>query len=167
MLCPKCNQIIEKVRTEYGIVAMCQTCFGHFLLEKRILESIPKEKWNKVLDFRKNPSEKIRMSCPSCKSLMDTHDLPEEYNSIQIDRCSKCKVIWFEKDKIEDLHLRQNISNTQPKNEDAVARALLLNIKLDQKKKELERKKYSNSYNNNDYDDYIDEIFEIDDLPEV
>ncbi|MBK9502827.1 MAG: zf-TFIIB domain-containing protein [Leptospiraceae bacterium] len=49
MKCPRCNQTLEKVKTEYGIVAMCQSCFGHFLLEKNILQYIPADKWNKAI----------------------------------------------------------------------------------------------------------------------
>lgn len=50
MKCPRYNQTLEKVKTEYGIVAMCQSCFGHFLLEKNILQYIPVDKWMDLLE---------------------------------------------------------------------------------------------------------------------
>ena len=115
MKCPRCNNTLEKVKTEYGVVAMCQSCFGHFLLEKNILQYIPVDKWNKALNHVMNQQDKKRIHCPSCKSLMDNHALPEEYNSIQIDRCVNCKVIWFDKDKIEELNLPKSIQKNSNK----------------------------------------------------
>ncbi len=142
MKCPRCNGSIEKLQIEYGLAMMCQSCFGHFLHEKNILKFIPVEKWNQTLSYAKNKTGKERITCPSCKSLMDTYDLPEEYNFIPIDRCPKCKVIWFDKDKIEDLNLKNSSLNkpiSTNKNIDQVAQGLLLNLKLEQKQKELKR----------------------------
>ena len=99
MKCPRCNGSIEKLQIEYGLAMMCQSCFGHFLHEKNILKFISVDKWNQTLSYAKNKTGKERITCPSCKSLMDTYDLPEEYNFIPIDRCPKCKVIWFDKVK--------------------------------------------------------------------
>ncbi|HRG74437.1 MAG TPA: zf-TFIIB domain-containing protein [Leptospiraceae bacterium] len=167
MKCPRCNQTLEKVKTEYGMVAMCQSCFGHFLLEKNILQYIPMDKWNMTLNHAKNQTGKEGIHCSSCKSLMDTHNLPEEFNSIQIDRCVNCKVIWFDKDKIEDLKLGkvselEQISKLNNENLDHLGKGLLYETKLKQKEKELERNRAisvsSNSDNNFDIVDVIEII---------
>lgn len=147
MKCPKCNdQTLEKVKTEYGIVAMCQSCFGHYLLEKNILQYIPLNNWNVALHHEKNALDKKRIHCSSCKFLMDTHTLPEEYNSVQVDRCPQCKVIWFDKDKIEELNLQKksdkdSLSKLNEKDSDKLAKSPLLDAKLKYMEKEVQRKK--------------------------
>lgn len=158
MKCPRCNdQTLEKVKTEYGIVAMCQYCFGHYLLEKNILQRIALNHWNAALNHEKNGLDKKRIHCSSCKSLMDTHTLPEEYNSVQIDRCPQCKVIWFDKDKIEELNLQKksdkdSLSKLNEKDSDKLAKSLLLDAKLKYMEKEVERKKEELNKTNDSFD---------------
>ncbi|HMV44377.1 MAG TPA: zf-TFIIB domain-containing protein [Leptospiraceae bacterium] len=148
MKCPTCEVKLEKVKTEYGMVAMCQSCFGHFILEKEILRSIQKEKWNQLLNVNKNPNQFKRLTCPSCKNKLDIHILSKEQNSIRIDRCSNCQVIWLEKDKIEDLNLKkpQSKSSLEANTEelDSKAKMLLTNIKLEEAHKKVKKRKEIN-----------------------
>ncbi|GBF52108.1 transcription factor zinc-finger [Leptospira ryugenii] len=156
MICSTCKTKLHNLKTEFGYFWICQDCYGHFFSEKNILKYIPKIEWDKIKSKSKKIKKQRVINCPSCKNQMQILILPESKNNLEIDLCQTCQIIWFDKDEIEDLELKQIVSEnlnklgknaydlSEKKNvvisEEAKIQYLLANIKLDNYLKQLKRK---------------------------
>ncbi len=156
MICSTCKTKLHNLRTEFGYYWICQDCYGHFFSEKNIIKHIPKIEWDKIKSKSKKIKKERVINCPSCNNQIQILILPESKNNLEIDLCPKCQIIWFDKDEIEDLELKQTVSANLEKldknaydlsekknviiSEEAKIQYLLANIKLDNYLKQLKKK---------------------------
>ncbi|TGL64572.1 zf-TFIIB domain-containing protein [Leptospira sarikeiensis] len=100
---------LSKFKTEYGPILICEKCFGHLYNEPSLFKYINKSAWIRFIEESKsNPKHRSRiLHCPDCKTEMETFQIPRKNILIEIDRCEKCELIWFDKNEIEDLSLKQ------------------------------------------------------------
>ncbi|TGK41992.1 hypothetical protein EHQ12_05230, partial [Leptospira gomenensis] len=154
--CPRCANQLDNLKTEYGYFWICQSCFGHFISEKNIIKFYSEPIWTQIKATSKSKKNKRLISCPSCKSQMKNIILPDAQNEVEIDLCDSCEIIWFDKNEIEDLRLKDYVNQkakdmkgevfnlTTRKNanisEEAKIQYLLANVKLDHYHKNLKRK---------------------------
>lgn len=115
--CPKCHQPLTKISYESATAFRCHFCKG-VLVEKKDLNKIlireergfsPEViKLAKLADRKicrikdKNLWESQEISCPKCGKQMMRGFYSLAY-TIEVDKCSGCGLIWFDKDELEML----------------------------------------------------------------
>ena len=101
--CPTCRIPLNKDRNPYGIFWECPNCTGHALtlsiLKQSIPESIVNEFWQRIRS-REYPTKRL---CPACKAAMSEVPIMSANQSIYLDICKTCHLIWFDPYEFESL----------------------------------------------------------------
>ncbi|TGL19754.1 hypothetical protein EHQ47_16795 [Leptospira bourretii] len=111
--CQNCNITLENLKTTYGKILICPKCFGHYYSENSIKNLLKIDFWMKVKN--KSKIRKSRLICGNCNSKMKLHILPKIFNSIEIDICNNCELIWLDKNEIESLNINNSEFNIEKK----------------------------------------------------
>jgi Zn-finger nucleic acid-binding protein len=87
----------------YGIFWECPNCAGHALtlsiLRQSVPEPIVKEFWRRI-KYREYPSKRL---CPACKAVMSEVPILPADQSLYLDVCKTCNLIWFDPYELEAL----------------------------------------------------------------
>ncbi|MCW7469939.1 TFIIB-type zinc ribbon-containing protein [Leptospira kanakyensis] len=137
--CQKCNVELNPIKTNYGKLIICNNCFGHYYSENTLELLFNGSTWQSEKDASK--VSKSKLECPKCKDRMRLHRFSKNYNSVEIDICSNCKILWLDYNEIEDLKLnsietRNLITNSKNRISKAEINYILNITKLDAKLKE-------------------------------
>ena len=157
--CQKCNIELIPVKTNYGLLLLCENCFGHYYSEKNIELILNENTWRKIKNNSKISKSKIK--CPKCKANMKLHKFSKEYNFVNIDICSICKILWLDLNEIEELKLNQKdykLSLNKPSITESEINYILNDIKLNEKIKEAkeENRKVTDAFNTHEQEEHFD-----------
>jgi len=151
MTCPRCHTPLMKIKTEIEKIPMCMSCFGHVNSERFVARLVTEATWKELLDISTEmPGE--RLKCPKCQTKMKQRRFHFPDAFVDLDLCSNCNLLWFDKDEIEQFPIRARktlgaASNPstyktidsegthspgRPIHPDAKAQLLLARLKLDQ-----------------------------------
>jgi len=101
--CPTCRIPLNKDMNPYGVFWECPNCAGHALtlsiLRQSVPEAIVKEFWLRIRS-REYPSKRL---CPACKAVMSEVPILSADQSIYLDICKTCNLIWFDPYELEAL----------------------------------------------------------------
>ncbi|EOQ94768.1 transcription factor zinc-finger [Leptospira wolbachii serovar Codice str. CDC] len=149
--CQKCKTTLSSIKTNYGKMIICPVCFGHYYSEKTLEILFKSLNWKEIKENSKIKKSKI--VCPKCNKKMNLYTLPSEFNNVQIDLCNSCKILWLDKDEIEELKLSKfsnpnldTINKSQKKITERDINYILQVIKLDSKLTETKSKKNINNF---------------------
>ncbi|WP_210413154.1 zf-TFIIB domain-containing protein [Leptospira vanthielii] len=149
--CPKCKLNLAPLKTNFGKIIICNKCFGHYYSEKTLELLFTNSSWE--LTKNKSKIKESKISCPECENRMSLLKLSSEYNFVEIDLCSDCKILWLDKDEIEQLNLNHISAKNYPtiykKNQKKIESEinyLLRLTKLDANLSELKCKKELNNF---------------------
>ena len=101
--CPSCNVQLNRNSSPLGIIWSCPKCMGNAftisILRKTVPAHIVKDFWLKIKS-QKYPEKRI---CPACKFAMSEIPIKQGNNSVYVDACKKCNLIWFDANEVESL----------------------------------------------------------------
>ena len=101
--CPTCGIPLNRDMNPYGIFWECPNCTGHAftlsILRQAVPEPIVKEFWLKIRS-REYPTRRL---CPACKAAMSEVPIMPANQSIYLDICKACNLIWFDPCEFESL----------------------------------------------------------------
>lgn len=99
MNCPKCRAPLEAVELAPGIVVRtCTACSGVLYATDDL-----------AVPLNLTGPKPARFDCPRCRRPMETATAYE--GKIEVDRCSTCKVLWFDAGEIQILRKLSGVEN--------------------------------------------------------
>ncbi|MCC5815826.1 MAG: hypothetical protein JJT78_13820 [Leptospira sp.] len=93
---------MEILPSEMGNLIICDSCFGHYISESKIIELHGNDPYSAIEKVAKKSSESSIIECIKCRSKMVWRNMPFPKKDIQVATCKICNVLWFNKDDIED-----------------------------------------------------------------
>ncbi len=116
--CPRCYKILGKALYEGASVYICESCRGVLLEGDKIPRILSREEQGfteeiiREAEKVENTSKKLlimprvkmdnELPCPECKRLMNRSFYSLAF-PVEIDRCSSCNYVWFDKNELEVL----------------------------------------------------------------
>ena len=100
MLCPQCQTELEIDRQPNGALWLCHHCSGVAanlaVLRKQLPPRIVRDFWKQAYS-----SKKASRLCPSCRQALNNFSCTFSGNTINLDLCKKCQIVWFDKDELD------------------------------------------------------------------
>jgi Zn-finger nucleic acid-binding protein len=101
--CPKCKIPLTRGSNKFGIFWVCPECNGRtislYVLRKALPDQIVNDLWLRA----KSGKYKQFRKCPACKSSLPEVPVVNISQSILLDICTKCNLIWFDRHEYESL----------------------------------------------------------------
>jgi Zn-finger nucleic acid-binding protein len=101
--CPTCKKPLKKSSNQFGIIWVCPECKGRaislYVLKKALPDKIVKDLWLKA---QSGQYEKFR-KCPVCGTSLPEVPVVSENQTVFLDVCTKCNLIWFDNREYESL----------------------------------------------------------------
>ena len=143
--CPNCQKKVSFIKTNFGPLLMCDSCYGHYYSERKLEGLLGSKQWQSILNTSKIIKREKNIICLNCNKDMMTIKLSQEYDSIEIDICKACNLLWFDKDEIESFQVNNTISAVINEN----INVLLSTAKLDYlyKQSQIQSKANANAFN--------------------
>jgi membrane associated rhomboid family serine protease/Zn-finger nucleic acid-binding protein len=105
--CPRCTFPLTPYKHEGDELDHCQRCDGSFLDHGVAAQTYGPEMnpefWKQ--NFVTKLPTKSKLLCPRCRDPLDAYVLKLDASDLEIDECTKCHGMWF--DKNEGFHLRK------------------------------------------------------------
>lgn len=100
--CPHCSVALEMKKTEGGVIYACSVCGGFSvglgLLKRKMDPDVIQKVWRKAA-----AEGKAGAACPTCPRPMSVVTIEVASGSIDIDVCTNCYHVWFDKSELEKL----------------------------------------------------------------
>ena len=101
--CPRCVVPIEETRTKSGYICRrCAKCGGMTVKLDALKKSVSNESRAAIRE-QSALHANAGCVCPNCGGLMTLLKVASGKKSIEIDVCSKCDAVWYDKDEFEHL----------------------------------------------------------------
>ena len=101
--CPRCGVPIEETRTKSGYICRrCAKCGGMTVKLDALKKSVSNESRAAIRE-QSALHANAGCVCPNCGGLMTLLKVASGKKSIEIDVCSKCDAVWYDKDEFEHL----------------------------------------------------------------
>lgn len=152
MKCPNCSGKLEKFNSQLGAYLICDTCFGHYFSEKNIKKMHKSGYWELLISKSTELKNKRQIPCLKCQQTMSLVEINHKEQSVQIDLCKKCRILWLDKNEIEELQpiscdlesaLNKEIilKEIDHLNMEKISKAILAEITLDEAMKSVRLRK--------------------------
>lgn len=163
--CPDCKSALDFVKSEFGPIYICFTCFGHLLKDSDLRQILPQDLFEQ---FTGNAGTTLKnYLCPACAGRVERIEIPCDGKTEQAVHCRSCSLFWIKNNVMNSLPFNAATSQRGPsaqtgssttrikeQDQDMVAKALLESLHIQEQKKRLSERSYSDS---GDY-----EIFDFD-----
>lgn len=103
MICPRCDKPLNKNKRDFGLVFECSECSGKSISLPVLKKFIDEKYINEIWQKKQIQNLADALFCPSCNENMHCNIINEDENQTVIDICSKCLLIWFDKDELRVL----------------------------------------------------------------
>ncbi|MGE5209119.1 MAG: zf-TFIIB domain-containing protein [Alphaproteobacteria bacterium] len=104
--CPRCNVLLEEVRTSGGILYACKRCAGRAVTIELMRQRFTPESINPLWQHAIGGQGQIGPPCPLCRQPMIDVALFDQAE-IKVDVCARCHFVWFDAHEAETLVPRQ------------------------------------------------------------
>lgn len=102
-ICPRCGEPLSETRTKSNRACRhCKKCDGMFI-RLDALKSIVSEESLRLVREQAAAHSNAGCICPNCGGSMTLLRVANGTKSVEIDVCSKCDAIWYDKDEFEQL----------------------------------------------------------------
>ena len=99
--CPRCQRPLLPVKTSVGISYGCRTCGGRAVglpvLRRMIPSQYVEGLWRKISQGDGTPGQ----ACPSCRRPMHEVPVPLDGQSVALDICGGCQLVWFDPSELQ------------------------------------------------------------------
>ncbi len=101
MLCPRCGKPLNLEKHLHGGLWRCPQCSGVAanltVLRRQLAEDVVRDFWRKAMDA----SEPSPHKCPSCSRALREFVARHEDQSLRLDLCRQCQMMWFDPGELE------------------------------------------------------------------
>jgi Zn-finger nucleic acid-binding protein len=109
MLCPRCGKPLDLEKHAHGGLWRCPQCSGVAanltVLRRQLEEDVVRDFWRKAADAGA-PSER---KCPSCSRPLREFVARHEDQSLRLDLCKQCQLMWFDPGELETFPKVQRV----------------------------------------------------------
>ncbi len=113
MQCPECKTDLQMDKSLKGVLWQCPKCAGVAanlaVLRKLLGREVALNFWREGLSS--TPSHR---TCPSCTQPLHVFTCDVDHNSIELDLCKRCQIIWFDKGELEAFPMEAVAVNSLP-----------------------------------------------------
>ena len=102
LICPRCRQPLNQVRTAHGVFWGCPNCGGRAVNIELLRRTFTPESINPLWLHAIRNEGKSSCACPSCKNPMIEVALSDQAG-VNVDVCRPCHFIWFDVREVENL----------------------------------------------------------------
>lgn len=101
MLCPRCGKPLNLETHAHGGLWRCPQCSGVAanlaVLRRQLEEEVVRDFWRKA----GQASMPSRRHCPSCSRTLREFVATHEQQSLRLDLCRPCQLMWFDRGELE------------------------------------------------------------------
>jgi Zn-finger nucleic acid-binding protein len=101
MLCPRCGKALGLEKDPHGVLWRCPQCSGVAanlaVLRKHLEQDVAQDFWRRATRASV-PSER---RCPSCSKPLREFVAVHEKQSLRLDLCRPCQLMWFDPGELE------------------------------------------------------------------
>ena len=101
MVCPRCGKPLNLEKHIHGGLWRCPQCFGVAanlaVLRRHLEEEVARDFWRRA--GRASVPSKRR--CPSCSQPLREFVATHEQQSLRLDLCQPCQLMWFDRGELE------------------------------------------------------------------
>jgi len=101
MMCPRCGKPLNLEKHPDGGLWRCPQCSGVAanltVLRRQLEEDVVRDFWRKAVDA----SEPSPHKCPSCSRALREFVAHHEDQSLRLDLCRQCQLMWFDPGELE------------------------------------------------------------------
>lgn len=105
MICPRCKQTLEKRLSPKGSFFECPACRGRAINWSVTRSRIQKEAANRIWQKAREGGPSAA-ACPACGYSMRLVALGDANDSLELDVCMRCLLVWFDREELERLPAR-------------------------------------------------------------
>jgi Zn-finger nucleic acid-binding protein len=101
MLCPRCSKPLKLEKCIHGGLWRCPQCSGVAanlaVLRKHLEEEVVRDFWRRA----GQASVPSKRNCPSCSKPLREFVAAHEKQSLRLDLCRPCQLMWFDRGELE------------------------------------------------------------------
>jgi Zn-finger nucleic acid-binding protein len=102
MLCPGCRSQLAETRLAFGRFWRCETCGGRAITVELLRRTFTVQSINPLWLHAIASEGQMGRPCPQCARPMLTVSFSDA-QSMQIDVCKLCHLVWFDRGEVENL----------------------------------------------------------------
>jgi Zn-finger nucleic acid-binding protein len=102
LICPRCNAMLQAVRTSHGVLWACDKCRGRAVGLELLRRTFTPESINPLWLHAIRSEGQTSCRCPSCQNPMLEVKLSDQA-VIKVDVCRLCHFVWFDAHEVDSL----------------------------------------------------------------
>lgn len=110
LLCPTCQMNLIRRTSKLGFFWVCRTCRGRAIAVEVLRKVIPRKVLNSLWQTARSQQNSGDRQCPGCSRPMTEVALVAGSLSEQVDVCTQCYFVWFDRGEFENLPKEANQS---------------------------------------------------------
>ena len=103
LFCPSCKTTLSKRKSKLGFFWVCRSCRGRAITVEVLRKVIPRAVLNNLWQAARSTQHSGDRQCPSCLRPMTGIPLHTRGLTEQIDVCTGCHFVWFDRGEFEAL----------------------------------------------------------------
>ncbi len=112
IMCPRCGKPLNLEKHLHGGLWRCPQCSGVAanltVLRRQLDEEVVRDFWRKAIDASAASTNK----CPSCSRPLREFVARHEDQSLRLDLCRQCQMMWFDPGELEVFPRAQRVQPT-------------------------------------------------------
>jgi membrane associated rhomboid family serine protease/Zn-finger nucleic acid-binding protein len=102
LICPRCNALLQEVRTSHGVLWACDKCGGRAVGLELLRRTFTAESINPLWLHAISGEGQSSCHCPSCRNPMLEVRLSDQA-LVKVDVCRLCHFVWFDAHEVDSL----------------------------------------------------------------
>ena len=113
MLCPRCGKPLKLEKRVHGGLWRCPQCSGVAanlaVLRRHLEEEVARDFWRRA----GQASVPSKRNCPSCSKPLREFVAVHEKQSLRLDLCRPCQLMWFDQGELETFPESRKVEPTE------------------------------------------------------
>jgi Zn-finger nucleic acid-binding protein len=98
--CPTCRSILTRLEGAHGYFWRCDACRGRAATMAVLRHALDRSQVNEMWHGAKDTPE-ANVVCPACSHFMATAAVDADGETVRVDVCRSCHLVWFDSWKFE------------------------------------------------------------------
>ena len=112
--CPSCKTSLQELKTTHGVLHRCPLCHGHAVPFGYLRSISSPDAAQRFWKASMNAPDSNKKLCPQCKKIMKSIQAGNPKVQMELDVCTPCVLIWFDRSELERLvSAKENGSHQQ------------------------------------------------------
>jgi Zn-finger nucleic acid-binding protein len=139
MCCPTCAVDLERERIEGASRPTCPRCAGTAVNVALLRRIAPKKRVHAIWYGATRDGTKSQRGCPGCQFPMRTGRVDVDGETVEIDACRRCQLLWFDGTELESFSPERQEPDANAPDPSAVSHARWMERHREQMRERLEK----------------------------